>query len=576
MSLLSKIASNIFVGYGVAGLAFLILVMRIFYPHHRLVAVVVYLISWIPFVLSYYQKRSLFAQGELQVKSWLAQYWPHVGLLVGLLAFLYVLFVLFPLSSPLSKLSDDELTTQMDGDSAALVYLEQDMGDLIGDMESAGYFDNEAKVLLAEADEVHSLWSNFVGNAIEVDLIKNKYKGFAHINSLTRTPLHARAFFLSYGSFMTQYQHSLRLSQLVEENPTLSSMFNEGDENNAIPAGSYDAFLFQTTSPDSLIRLNAGRLYRPLLSSHLKKEKDLNAIVDRGLALVDSSLTDYPKLLVKNPLRFLEGKAFELWFPIQKSAALQTSYVRFTTRDYLLKPDFLQTHIDKFLPGDVFLERREWHATNAGIPGYWTHAALYVGSLDEMGSYFDGLEELGGETFVEYLKENFSKTYEQLKELDEDGFPFRIIEAKRPGVILNSLESSGGGDSLGVLRAKNINRSDRFKIVTTAMTHLGKGYDYNFDFSTDNQLVCSELVYKAYQHIEGIQLELQDFNGRLLLSPNSLAEKFDSELGTDEAELEFVLFLDGNEKTEDVVTRDAEAFRKSWQRPKWHIVKDHL
>jgi len=35
---------------------------------------------------------------------------------------------------------------------------------------------------------------------------------------------------------------------------------------------------------------------------------------------------------------------------------------------------------------------------------------------------------------------------------------------------------------------------------------------------------------------------------------------------------DFVLFFDGNEKKEKAVRADAELFRKSWERPKWHIV----
>jgi len=35
---------------------------------------------------------------------------------------------------------------------------------------------------------------------------------------------------------------------------------------------------------------------------------------------------------------------------------------------------------------------------------------------------------------------------------------------------------------------------------------------------------------------------------------------------------DFVLFFDGNEKKEKAVRADVELFRKSWERPKWHIV----
>ena len=59
--------------------------------------------------------------------------------------------------------------------------------------------------------------------------------------------------------------------------------------------------------------------------------------------------------------------------------------------------------------------------------------------------------------------------------------------------------------------------------------------------------------------------------GRLLLSPNEIAIKFDRELGSEDAEMELVLFLDGSAVGE-VSKRSAEEFRSSWSRPKWHIV----
>ena len=37
--------------------AFVIIASRILYPYHRLVAVIVYAVSWIPFVLSFREKR---------------------------------------------------------------------------------------------------------------------------------------------------------------------------------------------------------------------------------------------------------------------------------------------------------------------------------------------------------------------------------------------------------------------------------------------------------------------------------------------------------------------------------------
>ncbi|MDP4008130.1 MAG: YiiX/YebB-like N1pC/P60 family cysteine hydrolase [Candidatus Peregrinibacteria bacterium] len=574
MGILYKIISNIFFGYGLAGFAFLILVMRIFYPYHRVAAVIVYLISWIPFVISYYQKRQLFEKGELMVRQWLIQFWPHMIFVVCLAIFIYSLYVIFPVSSPLSKLPSVELKAEIQSDSAALVYLDRDLEDLLKQMEAQEIFTRDGKTLIAESGEVRKLWEGVIGDMIEVDLIKNKYKGFPHINRFTRLAEHSDAFTLAYAAFMTQYKYGLKLSSLAKENSSLIVMLNEGGQ--VIPEESYDKLVFQLTLAKNLLRLNAGRLYLPFVRDNVADTKGLLILADSGIKVVDSSLLEYPALIVKNPLKILESKAFDLWFPVQKNIALQTSYMKFSTRDYIITPQVIQNYIGVLQPGDIFLERREWHATNVGIPGYWSHAAMYTGTLEEMEEYFSGVSELQGMSVAEYLGKNYPKAYETLGGMYEDGFAHRVIESKRPGVILTSLEHSAGGDSLGVFRAKNIDKAEQFKVLISAFQHLGKGYDYNFDFTTDETLVCSELIYKAYKSISKVNLELEDFNGRLILSPNSIAEKYDKEYGSDKAELDMVFLLKGNEKTKKVVEGTEEELRQSWTWPKWHIADDYL
>jgi hypothetical protein len=116
-----------------------------------------------------------------------------------------------------------------------------------------------------------------------------------------------------------------------------------------------------------------------------------------------------------------------------------------------------------------------------------------------------------------------------------------------------------------------VTRSDRWQALLAALPHRGKPYNYQFDFRIETALVCSQLVHKAYQEISGFHLEPRLTNGRLLLSPNEIAQKFDVELDLASSELDLVFFLDGSGLGE-VEDLDAEAFRSSWLRPKWHIV----
>ena len=108
-----------------------------------------------------------------------------------------------------------------------------------------------------------------------------------------------------------------------------------------------------------------------------------------------------------------------------------------------------------------------------------------------------------------------------------------------------------------------------------AYSHFGKPYDFNFDFVTDSALVCTELVYKAYQSSnvkKGILFKLTPHAGRKLLTANSLVKTFDEQYQSPGQKLDFVGFLDYDPVKGRVENTTVNAFRKSWERPKWDIL----
>ena len=153
-------------------------------------------------------------------------------------------------------------------------------------------------------------------------------------------------------------------------------------------------------------------------------------------------------------------------------------------------------------------------------------------------------------------------------------FSPNVIEAQRPGVIVSIVEESALCDSFAVLRPK-VSRLDKFKAIEKAFSFVGRPYDYTFDFRNDKALLCSEVIYKGYQDAYGFDLETDLVNGRPIFPPNKLALKFDKEFG-DASQLEFVLFLDGQERSGKVKIETPEKFRASSKRPKWLILRRYL
>ncbi len=111
--------------------------------------------------------------------------------------------------------------------------------------------------------------------------------------------------------------------------------------------------------------------------------------------------------------------------------------------------------------------------------------------------------------------------------------------------------------------------------VLRAFHYSGRPYDFNFDFLTDSALVCSELIFKSYEaskSTKGLSFPLNEIMGRKITSPNDMVRQFDKNYGTFGQQLDFILFLDGKEAKKTAVISDLATFRKSWRRPKWHVI----
>jgi hypothetical protein len=207
-------------------------------------------------------------------------------------------------------------------------------------------------------------------------------------------------------------------------------------------------------------------------------------------------------------------------------------------------------------PGDVLLERRNWYLSNAFLPGYWPHGAVYVGTADDLRQR--GLDQ----------NENVRQHWDEFVAKDAEGHPHVIIEAVSEGVIFSSLEHSiGGADSAAVLRPR-VSEVEKNEALARAFSFAGRPYDFEFDFETTDVLVCTEVVFRTYGGNSGpIRFPVEKIMGRQTMPAINLVRKFNREYGTDGAQFEFVAFIDGDEQagTSRYLT-DVAAFRDTADR----------
>ncbi|MBR58373.1 MAG: hypothetical protein CMH54_10175 [Myxococcales bacterium] len=493
-------------------------------------------------------------------------------LLIGILflVFGWVFVVLIPVErSPLTELEIGRLPEVIKADLQHLDFIDSKMQMALRELQENQRV--EANQLSTEESLVLSAqWAQFVEASYELDLLKNRYRAFYQVNGFTHPKLHAQAFLIAYGAHVSQYRAAALVTARIGKYETAKKLLDDAHPDRGLPAGSFARVQLMVSHPNEILRLNAGRPYLPLMKLRLKKDDPAVLRTEEQISDVNHLVLHDAKVFVKNPLDVFEHHAGEMWYPVQKGVALGMASVRTVSRDYFISPEDLESESKNLLPGDIMLTRREWHLTNLGIPGYWTHAALYIGVLEQMDRFFADVPELGEQTPSEIIQERFPQVYDELCRQDNTGATPSVIEAMRPGVILQSLNASARADSLAVLRPK-VTKADRWQAILAALPHFGKPYNYQFDFRTETALVCSQLVYKAYEPVDDFRLEPRLNGGRLLLSPNEIAIKYDQEMDRADAEMDLVLFLDGI-RLGTVVKRGVQEFRDSWSRPKWHIV----
>jgi hypothetical protein len=211
-------------------------------------------------------------------------------------------------------------------------------------------------------------------------------------------------------------------------------------------------------------------------------------------------------------------------------------------------------------PGDILIKRNDYQLSNVGIPGFWTHAAIYLGSLKDIDHTFAGLPLLNGQKASDYIRLNHYHVYQQLRHGRN-----LIIEAVGEGVTINPLEHIAKVDYFAAIRP-GVNREAMFMALNKSFSFYRVPYDYLFDLESNDAMVCSELVYKSFGNDEvGLTFRMSEREGKPFLSPNDIALQCvtDEKAGTPSFKL--VVFCGADEKRKKTDFKTFEEFEWSSQ-----------
>lgn len=306
--------------------------------------------------------------------------------------------------------------------------------------------------------------------------------------------------------------------------PIVRRKLNEPEPHFDIPQGTYDLVQKSLTRPTHAWHLYHAMTYVTKHWKELRQKGQVDHAFDGVLDLIKElqqrlDVTPESFVLARTRVRArslrtrlgrnLLGKAL---YGLQKcvSGFMADKYVKLGHQPQL-PTDIDHEVTNQLQPGDVIVVRKEHAFTNYFLPGYWPHAALYIGSSDE-------LQEMQLQDH-----ENVRKHWEQIETADASRSQ-RVLEAMKDGVRIRSLNNPYRSDAIAVIRPL-LSKAEKSEAIGRGFFHAGKSYDFDFDFTRSDRLVCTEVVYRSFEGVGNMNFKLTPRAGRLTLSAEDLLQK---------------------------------------------------
>jgi hypothetical protein len=374
------------------------------------------------------------------------------------------------------------------------------------------------------------------------------------------------AYLLGVSARLTQIVFVSELINFVEKRPKLELLFNEANKEFAIGKNSLRLEINRVIQVKDLARLYRFRLsnyenmllfYQGKLSS--KPVHDNARILPRLIQSQKPVLDNLLKTVASKPTWKILGntvfdKTLDFILPAQRAIFTWVGDSRIKKQESRLISKAQVKQFKRLLkPGDIILERQDWYLSNIFLPGFWPHGIIYLGDRKELAHFFKDDRQVsawcrknGCRNFVELLAKDFPAAGKAFLRRNQDGHTNVVIEAISEGVVFNSIEHSCKADYLAALRP-NLDKIDIARSIYQAFYYFGREYDFRFSFDSEQTLVCTELVSKAYCRSDGTGLKLPySLNmGKYGVTADAIAETFAREHGHPNAQLSFVAFLLG-------------------------------
>lgn len=409
----------------------------------------------------------------------------------------------------------------------------------------------------------YRFWSLFYKFMSDLEKISEKYEVPLVFNHNKKVERYYAAYVLGVSARLARLIAASELMIFLASRPKLNEVLNENNSEFGFASNS-----LVNTVKSSLKAENLAQLYRFRISHF----EELRKLVNNDQA---PDFSNMPAVFILANQEFLDNLSDKIasdpsWkflsrsiikvsldfvLPAQKAIFSWVGDTRVKQKKTRLITGEQIKKLGRMLkPGDIVLERQDWYLSNIFLPGFWPHSILYVGTPEELKRAFDSDREVRKwvqsqkcTNFAELLKNDFPKAYQAwLSPSFKDRETCVVIEAISEGVVFNSLASSCHGDYLAAMRPR-LTPLQKAKAIYTAFSYFSREYDFNFSFNTEQTMVCTELVTKAYAAPEtgGLKFPVVFNFGKPGVTADSMVETFANERGKTNRQLDFVAFVRG-------------------------------
>ena len=302
--------------------------------------------------------------------------------------------------SLLAELPAAELEQQLQRDELRLKKLAEGMDALRADadalhaqivvrMERNGNDGGEAEYLPDESRAIRHLFIRYMGYRKDLLHLARVYIGFKKVQG---DALRDRCFLVGYGAAAVALEAGLTFVAKYRDNESARSKLNEGEPGWLEP-NQFELVYHSVTDQHHLALYDTYGKHFKTHAGRWRRE----GVVGPDFEWVASRITRGQKAVQNtalNPVRAwfsrigrrLEQDVHVPFYEAQKMMATFMGDTRIVRREPFIPEDLVQRTLaqTQLQPGDIILERRNWYLSNAFLPGFWPHCALYVGTPKEL------------------------------------------------------------------------------------------------------------------------------------------------------------------------------------------------